>query len=206
MKKIISILIVVLLAINLVGCKHEHTWVEATYDAPKTCSTCGETEGEPLPPPEPEFDLEAYKEKVKYCHDIILENTVILNNLASWISGYMVEYNKFMKQITFSDETLSKSYDWYCDGTGEDRSTIERNVADRDKAIKDSYKEIITEEIEGNEAIKIDESLREMFESYSALYTYVTSDNYSLYDFADYVNTLLHTFSSADNNISLFIN
>lgn len=26
----------------------EHTWIDATYEAPKTCSVCGKTEGEPL--------------------------------------------------------------------------------------------------------------------------------------------------------------
>ncbi len=31
----------------------EHCWVDATYDAPKTCSVCGKTEGEPLVKPEP---------------------------------------------------------------------------------------------------------------------------------------------------------
>lgn len=32
----------------LTGCGHEHTWVEATCTVPKTCSECGETEGEAL--------------------------------------------------------------------------------------------------------------------------------------------------------------
>lgn len=32
----------------LTGCGHEHTWTEATCTEPKTCSECGETEGEPL--------------------------------------------------------------------------------------------------------------------------------------------------------------
>lgn len=32
----------------LIGCGHEHTWVEATCTEPKTCNECGETEGEPL--------------------------------------------------------------------------------------------------------------------------------------------------------------
>lgn len=32
----------------LTGCGHEHTWMEATCTAPKTCSECGETEGEAL--------------------------------------------------------------------------------------------------------------------------------------------------------------
>ncbi len=29
-------------------CGSTHTWLEATYEAPKTCSVCGKTEGEPL--------------------------------------------------------------------------------------------------------------------------------------------------------------
>ncbi len=29
-------------------CGKAHTWLEATYEAPKTCSVCGKTEGEPL--------------------------------------------------------------------------------------------------------------------------------------------------------------
>ena len=36
------------ITILLVGCGHKHQWVEATCTEPKTCSECGETEGEPL--------------------------------------------------------------------------------------------------------------------------------------------------------------
>ena len=47
-----SRLLVLLCAITimLVGCgnKHEHTWIEATCDSPKTCSECGATEGDAL--------------------------------------------------------------------------------------------------------------------------------------------------------------
>ena len=32
--------------LSLAGCGHEHVWVEATCSTPKTCSECGETEGE----------------------------------------------------------------------------------------------------------------------------------------------------------------
>lgn len=32
----------------LSSCGHTHTWVDATCTAPKTCSECGETEGDPL--------------------------------------------------------------------------------------------------------------------------------------------------------------
>ena len=37
-----------LLALSLSGCGHQHTWQDATCDTPKTCSECGETEGDAL--------------------------------------------------------------------------------------------------------------------------------------------------------------
>ena len=38
----------VAVCVMLAGCGHEHTWAEATCTEPKTCSECGETEGEAL--------------------------------------------------------------------------------------------------------------------------------------------------------------
>ena len=49
MKKILILILSVLAFIAaLAGCGHEHIWVEATCTEPKTCSVCGETEGEAL--------------------------------------------------------------------------------------------------------------------------------------------------------------
>lgn len=46
MKKKISIITMVLvIALVLSGCGHEHSWVEANCNTPRTCSECGETEG-----------------------------------------------------------------------------------------------------------------------------------------------------------------
>lgn len=36
------------LCVSLTACFHEHTWAKATCTEPKTCTECGETEGEPL--------------------------------------------------------------------------------------------------------------------------------------------------------------
>ena len=47
--------------------QHVHSWIEATYDAPKTCTTCGETEGTPLAPESKalwEFDVYSHYGKV----------------------------------------------------------------------------------------------------------------------------------------------
>lgn len=41
-------MLIACMTILLSGCGHTHTWEEATCTAPKTCSGCGETEGEPL--------------------------------------------------------------------------------------------------------------------------------------------------------------
>lgn len=46
--KLIALILSVTTALTLVGCGHEHEWVEATCTEPKTCSICGETEGEAL--------------------------------------------------------------------------------------------------------------------------------------------------------------
>ncbi len=41
-------LLALVMLLSLCGCGHEHTWVEADCTTPKTCSSCGATEGEAL--------------------------------------------------------------------------------------------------------------------------------------------------------------
>ncbi|MBQ6398188.1 MAG: hypothetical protein IJI06_08600 [Oscillospiraceae bacterium] len=48
MKRILCVLLACSLAFSLCGCGHKHTWVAATCTEAKTCSECGETEGEAL--------------------------------------------------------------------------------------------------------------------------------------------------------------
>ena len=48
MKKLLAMMLVLSMIFALCGCGHQHTWTEATCTKPKTCSTCGETEGEAL--------------------------------------------------------------------------------------------------------------------------------------------------------------
>lgn len=47
MKKAFALFLILSLFL-LSGCGHEHSWHEATCTQPRTCSECGETEGEPL--------------------------------------------------------------------------------------------------------------------------------------------------------------
>lgn len=49
MKKLHSIVLILLLCAVLTGCCLQHDWQEATCAAPKTCSKCGKTTGEALP-------------------------------------------------------------------------------------------------------------------------------------------------------------
>lgn len=48
MKKILSIILALTVLCGLAGCGHEHRWAEATCTEPRTCTVCGETEGEAL--------------------------------------------------------------------------------------------------------------------------------------------------------------
>ena len=47
-KKILCGISTLTVCFMLAGCGHKHTWTEATCTEPKTCSECGETEGEAL--------------------------------------------------------------------------------------------------------------------------------------------------------------
>ena len=47
MKKVFALFLILSL-VFLSGCGHEHTWQEATCTQPRTCTDCGETEGEAL--------------------------------------------------------------------------------------------------------------------------------------------------------------
>ena len=46
--RISSLAFSALLLVSLTGCFHKHTFADATCTEPKTCTVCGETEGEPL--------------------------------------------------------------------------------------------------------------------------------------------------------------
>lgn len=48
-KNILLYALAMALILLLAGCGCKHEWYAATCSAPKTCSLCGETEGEPLP-------------------------------------------------------------------------------------------------------------------------------------------------------------
>ena len=46
MKKLIALMLVLAMCLTFAACGCKHEWYAATCDAPKTCSLCGETEGE----------------------------------------------------------------------------------------------------------------------------------------------------------------
>ncbi|MGN0611570.1 MAG: hypothetical protein ACI4JI_07270 [Ruminiclostridium sp.] len=48
MKKLICLTIIPIMLVLATACGHEHTFADATCTEPKTCTECGETEGEAL--------------------------------------------------------------------------------------------------------------------------------------------------------------
>ncbi len=62
-KKALTIAALCIVAVGLTACGHEHVWKEATCLAPRTCSECGQTEGEAAD----HQWVDATCEKAKYC-------------------------------------------------------------------------------------------------------------------------------------------
>jgi len=48
MRKLISFVLVLAMAVSMAACGCNHSWAEATCTTPKTCTKCGETEGAPV--------------------------------------------------------------------------------------------------------------------------------------------------------------
>ena len=48
MKKMFCIFMTAIILVGITACSHEHKYSEATCTEPKTCTICGETEGEAL--------------------------------------------------------------------------------------------------------------------------------------------------------------
>ncbi|MBQ6397766.1 MAG: hypothetical protein IJI06_06405 [Oscillospiraceae bacterium] len=48
MKRFWTVILCLAIIVSFSACGHQHTWQEATCTSPKTCSECGETEGEAL--------------------------------------------------------------------------------------------------------------------------------------------------------------
>ena len=66
---------------SLAGCaskeptpSHAHNWSEANYQEPKTCTECGETEGEPIPPKFPSLGFELKEIGVTYTYKSCYED------------------------------------------------------------------------------------------------------------------------------------
>ena len=47
MKKFVLLTLVLAMSLSMIGCGCNHQWQEATCQAPKTCTVCGETQGNP---------------------------------------------------------------------------------------------------------------------------------------------------------------
>ncbi|MDY4486575.1 MAG: hypothetical protein SPE18_00775 [Candidatus Limivicinus sp.] len=90
-KKLIALVFALLLPVlALTGCGCEHEWVDATCTEPKTCSKCGETEGEPAGHTEGKWEtvetdpVNASVTKIKHCTECgieLAEQTTTLEKL-----------------------------------------------------------------------------------------------------------------------------
>lgn len=110
MKKILFIFIACILALTIVGCKNKkckdgHTWVEATFAAPKTCLVCGKTEGKKIDTSVAKANIE----KNVNTFDITVDLNGTSYRLIKSIKGYYLEDLSKNLSVYYNKEQ-NKSY------------------------------------------------------------------------------------------------
>lgn len=96
MNRIKAILCGLFLAMLLIACGHEHTWSEATCDTPKTCTECGETEGEPL-------GHTTDMGKCSRCNEVF--GADVFKDIVDKVASAEDDYNKSFNAIVYSGAT-----------------------------------------------------------------------------------------------------
>ncbi len=134
MKKLFIITICCILMLGLTGCTnssltHQHTWQDATCIEPKTCSECGETEGEPLGHTvhlgicsrcgkavheEVMLNIVQYNSNIQTIHDNVSNyiKNVNYNNLQDCFNKYNAAYNELIKAKEEINKIIIESEDF----------------------------------------------------------------------------------------------
>lgn len=117
------LVIMLLLAMLLSGCCLNHSWEEATCTQPKTCSKCGETEGEPLGHSwkeatywEPEVCTVCNATQGQPVENYFDANHIIYKTGLSDTKTMAIEYNKVIDdyisdvaEVTFTNYSVERS-------------------------------------------------------------------------------------------------
>ncbi len=152
MKKLLSVFTLVAVCISLTACAHKHTFEAATCTAPKTCTECGETEGEAL-------KHSTTLGKCLRCGEIINSEAISaieervekLNNRRKDAEEYMEKANDYLKKLD------STNYDKY-----REKSMSETKYMTNELRALLSYSEEYPEIIDDNVVAKIEKLIKDI--------------------------------------------
>lgn len=184
MKKIIVYILINVLLVSLAACGSPiNSQTEATTAATTTAP----------------FNIEEYREIINTCRTDIYDSSILLSNMGKY------EYN-FMKALasvsgTPDDTVAEKAFEWL----SENSDATKESVAEDYESIREQYKEIILIEASGKEAEELSDSLEDMYEAYTDLYTLVTEPHNYVSTFSSSYNDYIDTISECNDDLGLFL-
>lgn len=149
---------------------------------------------------EPKTTIEEYNAAVASFNDTLMENAVLLSNIAQFENSYWKNLIKLGGRVDY-DDIVSKAYDWLEEKSGETEQSVEQSYNE----ICSQYKAIISMNVEGEGNARVSEKLDEIFEAYNSLYLLVTSPSGSNNNFVESYNDYTDTIVNANSMISTLL-
>jgi hypothetical protein len=146
------------------------------------------------------FDIDFYKKSVADLCASIEESAVHYGNIASYQNN-LWKASENMGSIMTQERLVNSGFEWFFEETGisaEDlTATYDANAS--------TYKDIIMQETEGEEAKEIEELLRNFFASYMDLRNLVISPSGSRNDFVGKYNDIINSLTSVKSELLIFL-
>lgn len=199
MKKLIGIILVCGLIISMAACGSSP--LSKSSKVSETSQSESSAAEPTVVPSEKPFDLKAYKDSVSIWKKTVMDQSLLLANMGSYIVNYWTSMENLNGTMDF-DEVVTKSFDWL---VGEKPEYTRDFIETTDKDIRKQYKELLNSNVSGSEDEKIQEKIDEMFETYNSFYSLVTSPSGSINDFTDSFGEYTDNLQDTESMIDVFI-
>lgn len=165
-------------------------------------TACGaQTESAPAEPtPEP-FDLAAYKEDVGACRTAIMDNAVMVYNMAKYEVTWLQAHESVGGSEPDAADLAAKAYEWLAENSDATQESVEQADAD----IRSAYKDISITAVEGEEAEKIEAAIAALFDSYDDLYAAATQPAVTSDDVTAVAGAAIDALQDADRDLGLYL-
>lgn len=146
------------------------------------------------------FDIAEYKSLVAKCNEDILNESILLSNLGKYEHKYWESLNSVNGTIDY-DSLILKAYEWLKEKGDTDQQTFENNYKDT----VTQYDKIISMDTPTPEAAEIEAVLKNLYESYNALYQLVTAPSGDISSFADNYNTYSNEITNYNSTLASLV-